>query len=254
MSFTKILSRIIYFLKSQDAVSEVMDFVIFAGILILSLSIIGIAGYPVLKNTQKNILIENTKQSFILLAANINKIVLGQAPSQSMELKVDGGTVSVTGNSTINITAKNSTGQTITLVDQQMRSIQSSTEDTVIAYEGTGAWAKYPDGAVLNFYEPLLARQDNILFVPVVYVSGDSSAGGSGIINVKVKGVQSIAFYGNMSNITVTIASSYSDAWKDYFISKLKWDSCNPNECTARLNTPNVDVYILNIQMDTVIE
>ena len=113
------------FLSSEDAVSEVIDFVTILGILVLSIGLIGVAGYPILKNAQEGNQIENTKQSFIVLAENMNKVVLGQAPSQSVELKMYGGTLSVTGSSTINITANWTNGSTIErkiLVDQQMRS------------------------------------------------------------------------------------------------------------------------------------
>src|SRR5659263_220972 len=93
------------FLSSEDAVSEVVDFVTILGLLVLSIGLIGMAGYPIVENAQETNHIENTRQSFIVLANNINKVVMGQAPSQNVELKMYGGSLSVTGSSTINITA-----------------------------------------------------------------------------------------------------------------------------------------------------
>ena len=252
--------RIKKILASDDAVSEVVDFVTILGILVLSIGIIGVAGYPIVKNAQEANHIENTKQSFIVLASNVNKIVMGQAPSQSVELKLYGGSLSVTGNSTItlNLTVFNQTNSSYEYIplSWQMRSIESTVGETVIAYEGTGVWAKYPNGKTILVSKPLITNQSNVLVIPVVTINGASSIGGSGMSRVTAKGVRSVTYYGNVSNITININSSYADGWQEgYFKSIMDWSICTNNvECTAKLNTQNnIDVYILNIQLDTVV-
>lgn len=246
-------------LSSEDAVSEVVDFVTILGILTISIGLIGVAGYPVLKNAQEAQQIENTRQSFVVLAENINKIVLGQAPSQNVELKMYGGTLSVTGNSTINITATNSTGKNETLVyTTDMRSIESTVGNTVIAYEGTGVWAKYPNGKTLLVSKPLITNQSNVLVIPVVTIIGTSSTGGSGISRVIADGTPSVTYYRNVSTITVTVNSSYWDGWGNYFQDVMSWGFCTSGEssgtCTIKLETMNnIDVYILDIELDTTI-
>ncbi len=247
-------------LSSEDAVSEVVDFVTILGILVLSIGIIGVAGYPVVKNAQEANYIENTRQSSIVLADNINKVVTGEAPSQSVELKLYGGTLSVTGNSTITITAINSSEQPQTLVDHiKMRSIESTVGDTTFAYEGTGVWAKYPDGNTLLINKPLITSRNNVLIIPVVYINGPSSTGGSGISDVRAYNVYSyIDFYGNMSNITVSIDNSnYQDGWRNYFNNVLSWDKCDTGssgDCIAQLNKSNIDVYIMEVSFDAEVE
>jgi len=248
----------IKFLSSEDAVSEVVDFVTILGLLMLSIGIIGVAGYPIVKNAQEANHIENTKQSFIVLANNVNKVVIGQAPSQSVELKMYGGSLSVIGSSTINITANNSAGQRIPILnDTYMRSIESTVGDTVIAYEGTGVWAKYPNGNTILVSKPLITNQGNVLVIPVVTINGASSIGGSGISRVTVKGVPSITFYPNVNTITVTINSSYWNGWNNYLQNVISLGSCTPSgssvvSCTVQPETTNnINVYILNIQLDT---
>jgi len=246
--------KILKFLSSEKAVSEVVDFVTVLGILVLAIGLIGVAGYPVLKNAQEAQQIENTRQSFVVLAENINKIVLGQTPSQNVELKMYGGTLSVTGNSTINITATNSTGKNETLVyTTDMRSIESTVGDTIIAYEGTGVWAKYPNGKTLLVYKPLITNQSNVLVIPVVTIIGTSSTGGSGISRVVADGTPSVTLHRNVSNIKLTINSSYWEGWKNYFEDVMSWSICTTGECTAKLETGNVDIYVLDIQIDTTI-
>ncbi len=246
-------------LSSEDAVSEVVDFVTILGILVLSIGIIGVAGYPIVKNAQEANYIENTRQSSIVLADNINKVVTGEAPSQSVELKLYGGTLSVTGNSTITITAINSNEQQQTLVDHtKMHSIESTVGDTTFAYEGTAVWAKYPDGKTLLVNKPLITSRNNVLIIPVVFINGPSSIGGSGISSVRAYNVYSyIDFYEKMSNITVSIDSNYQDGWRNYFNNVLSWDTCDtgsPSDCIAQLNKSNIDVYIMVVSFDAEVE
>ena len=99
---------------------------------------------------------------------------MGQAPSQNVELKMYGGSLSVTGNSSINITAINSTNENITLVDRQMRSIESVVGETIVAYEGTGVWVRYPNGNTILVSKPLISNQSNMLIIPVVAIGGTS--------------------------------------------------------------------------------
>lgn len=242
------------FLSSEDAVSEVVDFVTILGLLVLSIGLIGVAGYPIVKNAQEANHIENTKQSFIVLANNVNKVVMGQAPSQNVELKMYGGSLSVTGNSSINITAINSTNENITLVDRQMRSIESVVGETIVAYEGTGVWVSYPNGNTILVSKPLISNQSKMLIIPVVAIGGTSSVGGSGMSRVTAKGIPKVSVYKNVSNIIVTINSTYSNGWKNYFSNVKAWSSCSSDECTAKLELKNIDVYIINIQLDTEVE
>jgi len=244
----------IKFLSSEDAVSEVVDFVTILGLLVLSIGLIGMAGYPIVKNAQEANHIENTKQSFIVLANNVNKVAMGQAPSQNVELKMYGGSLSVTGNSSINITASNSTDQNITLIDRQMRSIESVVGETVVAYEGTGVWVMYPNGNTILVSKPLISNQNKMLVIPVVAIGGTSSVGGSGMSRVTAKGIPYLNVYKNMRNISVRINSTYSNGWENYFTDVKGWSPCDTDECTAKLEMENIDVYIINIQLDTEVE
>jgi len=260
MIHTKENPKLRYFLNTDDAVAEVLDFVTIIGILILSFSILGLVGYPILRNAQEARYIENTQKSFNVLADNINKVALGKAPSQRMEVKMYGGALKVTGASTIQINATNSTNKEITLEGPTLlRSLENSVGDTVVAYEGTGVWIKYPTGTVLNAYKPLFTSHSNKILIPVVYVNGDSYVGGNGISRVTICPDKpcspEVFFYSNMSNLTVTITGNYSSGWKEYFDKKMGWEVQSGSfTVTGRLNTTkNLDVYILKSNLYTVI-
>ncbi|VVB86409.1 Uncharacterised protein [uncultured archaeon] len=241
-------------LEANEAVAEVLDFVTLVGILLLSFSLIGLVGYPALRSNQEARYIENTRLSFTVLANNLNKVANGQAPSQSMELKMYGGRLSVRGDSTINITANNSAGQRVTILPtQQMRTIENSIDDNVVAYEGTGVWVKYPNGVILTAYKPLVTNQSNVLVMPVVTITGISSSSGTGLSRITAKGLQSFDFQSNMSNIIVTINSSYIDGWKSFYNGTLSfdWNNCTASQCSAQLNKSNIDVYLIKTIMYT---
>ena len=238
-----------YFMKSEDAITEVLDFVVILGILLLSFSMIGLAGYPILRSAQETRYIENTRQSFIVMADNINKVAMGDAPSQSMDVKMYGGSLSVTRDGTIKINATNSTNKEINF-SRDMGNIQNSIGDTVVAYEGTVIWVKYSSGVILNFYKPLITNQSNVLIIPVVEISGLSSISGNGLSRVRVEGEPTVTFWSNVSNITITVKGNFTSGWDDYFrnMKEMKWDV--DSDHNARLNsTKKFDVYILSTQM-----
>ncbi len=265
---TKNFLKVLHFLKSEDAVAEVLDFVTIVGILMLSFSLIGLVGYPALKNAQEARYIENTKQSFVVLADNFNKVATGQAPSHSGVVKMYGGTLSVTGSSTIqvNVTVYNSTSnsQEEKYVQEQMRSIENSIGDTVVAYEGTGVWVKYPTGYVLNAYKPLITNRSDVLIIPIVYINGFPAKSGTDMSKITVCqqeipsqeggcGQPSIfSHWSNVSNVTVIITGDYTSGWKDYFNGTMKWNTSATGAYTAWMNnTRNLDVYILKSQLLT---
>ncbi len=252
-------------LKSNSALTEVLDFVTILGILMLSFSIIGLVGYPALKNAQEARYIENTRQSFIVMAENINKVVLGEAPSQSVEMKMYGGTLEIKGTSIINITA-NMTNETshliepVPLYEGPIGSIENSVGNTVVAYEGTGVWVKYQKGDTLVAHKPHIINQSSALIIPVVFINGLSSTGGTGMSRIMVCPDKPcsprVSIYDNASNISISITSEYVYGWEDYFKNDLKWDvQTGPDTVTARLNTTrNLDIYIIESQLYTVIK
>jgi hypothetical protein len=243
------------FLKSSSAVTEVLDFVTILGILMLSFSVMGLVGYPALKNAQEMRYIENTIQSFIVMAENINKVAFGEAPSQSVEIKMYGGTLGINGSSMINITANGTT-----LYQGPMGSIENSIGDTQVAYEGTGVWIKNPNGVISLASKPFFTYQDNVLIVPIVFMNGLSSTGGVGMSRIIVCSDMPcsprLLFFGNASNITITITSKYASGWENYFKNILKLDvHSSPGEVAGSLNsTKNIDIYLLDSQLYTVIK
>jgi hypothetical protein len=260
VSFKKSPLNFKQFLNSGDAVAEVLDFVTILGILILSFSLIGLMGYPAIRSAQELRFTENTRQTFVVLADNANRIALGQAPSQSVEIKLYGGKLSVTGDSTIRINGTIGAGSEITLETQSMRSIENSIGETLVAYEGTGVWVKYPNDVILNPSQPLIINESNVLIIPIVYLYGESEMAGTGISRVTLCPDEpcspELTIWSNVSNVTITITGNYVSGWKDYFRNAkgLNWEIGGTGDnYTAKLNNKGMDVHILKTFIEAVI-
>ncbi|MDW7731130.1 MAG: hypothetical protein SCH66_01730 [Methanolobus sp.] len=252
------------FTSSEEALTEVVDFTITLGIMLLALGVIGVYGYPMLEHMKDAGHLENIEQSFSVLKPNMNKVVYGKAPSQSVELKMHGGSVAVTGTSYMNITMRawneSSSSEEEVSIERQLRMIQNDFVDTSIAYENTGAWAKYPRGSAIAISKPDFAYDGNTLVIPVVTISGSKSMSGSSLIRIIADGGQlSISRYENVSNVNITIMSEYYNGWERYLSDSIGMQildvDANNNTFTAgRSFSPNIDVITTMSPMSVTIE
>ena len=254
-------------LRSEDAVSEVVDFSIILGIMLLAVAVIGVAGFPLVDHMQESGHAENVKQSFIVLTANINKIVFGAAPSQSIELKLYGGLVSVTGDGAINVTVQawnesNSMIESYTF-ERQMRMIQNEYEDRFIGYENTGAWVQYPIGDALMMSRPKFVFHDGVLIIPAVMISGSTGISGVGLVRVTSDGgLASVYSYYNVSQVDITIKSRYYKAWERYLedtddlgMSSVGFDYTNTTVHLQKVYSPdNIDVHVIYSPMSVTVD
>lgn len=244
-----VLKEIIKFLCSEDAVSEVVDFVTILGILVLSMGVIAVAGYPVVKSAQETNHIENTMQSFVVLTENINKVVLGRAPSQNVELKMYGGGISVLSSSartsTINITLIRDEGNVS--FEYDLGAIEIRFDTAIIGYENTGAWINYTSGGTVMISKPELVIENHSVYIPVITVSGSSSVGGHGLVRVIAEERWSdLNHTSNVTSIRIMVNSSYTEGWQQRFLNETNsWSVLFPNMLIMGKSFDQpVDVYI----------
>ncbi|WP_406655743.1 hypothetical protein V7O62_08095 [Methanolobus sp. ZRKC2] len=252
------------FKYSNDAVSEIVDYSIILAIILFATGIIIVAGVPILEDMQDAHHTENIKQSFQVLALNINKVVFGNAPTQSVELKMYGGSLSVTGNSQIGITMQtwNSSSDSFSssFYGKQMRKIENDFQDTSTGYENTGVWIKYSTGEAIMASEPRFTYANNVLVIPDGSVSGADSISGSGLVRVTTDaGTRSINSYQNVSHVNISITSDYFKAWEKYLNESMEMqivdvDAANNTFTASKNYNPNIDVYIVNSAMDVRID
>ncbi len=123
-------------IKSESAASGPIGFVLIFSIILISIGMVYVGGEPVLENTQENTHFIQMEQSFVLFSDNVNKVGFERAPIRNTELKIKGGTLSISHNSWIAING--------TRFD--LGSIEYEFGDKTLAYENGGVWTKYSDG------------------------------------------------------------------------------------------------------------
>jgi hypothetical protein len=251
-------------MKDDRAVSEMVDYSIILSIILLATAIITVAGVPMLKHMQETQHTENMEQSFQVLAMNINKVVFGNAPSQSVELKMYGGSLYSESDesSNISITMKvwdNSTTFRIENYSSQMGKLESDFQGTLIGYENSGVWARYSSGDAVMLSEPRITCANNVIVIPDASIFGTNSISGSGLVRITADSrPKSTVSYQNVSQMNVTITSDYVEAWEGFLTERLNMTTTE-NEITNRTAelsvtfTENVDVYFVKSYMDVTI-
>jgi len=252
------------FTRSEDAVSEMVDFSIILSIMLLATGIIVVAGTPMLENTQIMQHTENIRQGFEVLALNMNKVVQGNAPSQSVEMKMYGGSLSVAGNNNyigIDLRVWNSSANDFEMkypVDITLKNIEDRFQDTAISYENTGVWAKYGNGQSVMVSEPRFTYANNVLVIPIANIDGTTSLSGSGLIRVTADGGRkAVDTYENVSQVNITVTSDYFEAWGRYLNESLQMpiviDTDNKTINASKEYFTNIDVYIASSPMTVTI-
>ena len=205
------------FIESERAVSGIIGFILVFGIMLTSVGIVYVYGFPLLLETKDANHLKNVEQAFIVLGYNINRVVLGNTPSQEVELRMSGGTVTATGNNTMNITWFNGTGGEYLLIP--LTTIEYEFQGTTTMYEGGGVWVRYPWGDTVMLSEPLIINGSTIGISVGQYIGGSSSKSGTGFARVNIKGTGpvDVVSENNALNINITISSEYYRGWERYF-------------------------------------
>ncbi|MCQ6961717.1 DUF7289 family protein [Methanolobus chelungpuianus] len=248
------------FTKSEDAVSEMVDFSIILSIMLLAIGVIVVTGAPMLENIQKAQQTENIRQGFEVLALNMNKVVQGNSPSQSIEMKMYGGSLSVAGDNFINVdlgvwNSSTNSVEMISAVGTRVKNVENSFQDTTICYENTGVWAKYNNGRAVMVSEPRFTYENNALVIPVAKIDGLTSLSGSGLVRVTADGgTKRVERYENISRVNISVTSDYFEAWEKHLNESLKmsivWEnSSNKTIYMSKEYHPNIDVYVANSPM-----
>ena len=240
--------------NSETGLTEVLDFTITLGVMLLAVTIIGVAGYPMLEHMQEMKHLENIEQSFSVLNPNMNKVVYGKAPSQSIELKMYGGKVAVTGDSYIIISMQACNGSSSSVetvsVESSLRIIENEFEDTTIAYENTGSWVKYPRGNAVAISKPAFIHKQNTLLIPVVPITGSKGISGSGLVRVIAESGQiSVERIENVSQVNITMQSDYYTGWQNFLSGSMDMQIVDANATSntviaSRNYNPGIDVVV----------
>lgn len=261
--------------RSDAAVSEVVGYLFIFGIVMATISIIYVNAFPALQKSQDQNYLANVDQSFRVLSFNINRILTGGAPAQSMELKLKGSTVGILQKSTLNVSWMNRTsGGNETTGAETLATVEHRFLDRKIAYEGGGVWSRSAEGGVALLEPPPFVLGNTTVIPYATLSSGNTSRSGDGLVHMELKVecrvlgqcAPSVLGYLNASRVTLNITSEYCPGWKSYFertwgfqSSHFDDGSCTGDDrivanVTRWLGGVNTTLYLIDVTMQGVLE
>lgn len=208
------------------AQSETLGFVFVFALITLTVGTVYALGVPALQNAQDAERDSNMVRAFEVLDDNIDDVARKGAPSRATEIKLAGGSITVVEETTVTITATNtsnaSINQTYSMTTRQIS--YESGDGTAVSYSN-GAIVRSDDGNAVMRSEPDWLVSDDRTVIPFIVAfspSGPDSLGGERTILVLTeRRSQGIAGQfdpgsGHETNVTVTVESSNADAWGRY--------------------------------------
>ena len=217
-------------LFSENADVEGVGTIILISITIIGIGLITLVGVPSIFKMQEMANVRNAEQAFTVLDSHTSRVSLGESLVQKTDINLGGGVLSVVPNSSeksyVLIELKNGTS-TQNSISLDMGKIVYRMGDRELGYEGGGVWSKYPSGSVM-VSPPEVHYNGMTLTLPVVNVSGKSIYGGTGRVSMSAERLKDIKIIyptreltnpisTNISQVKITIYSSYYDAWADFF-------------------------------------
>lgn len=197
--------------------SEALGFLLIFGVVVLTIALVGVAGFTGLDNVQDFQRTSNAEQAFRVLADNVDDVVGDGAPGRSTEVRISDASLSLASTETIAITDDDG-------------SIDETVETRPIVYDsGTGTNVTYHSGAVIReddgsavlLRAPGFVITDDVVVLPLVNASaaGAGRVGGTTAVTVRTRaaGTEVVAADESVGNLTLTVSSPDAEAWERYF-------------------------------------
>lgn len=206
------------FAASESAVSESIGYILILGIMVFAIGIVYMIGYPALQNSIDDSHLQNMERGFTILGDNIDHVVTQDAPKQSVELNLKGGTLMAKSGDTFHLILSGD----VNTYDETPLNIMQITYvyhgDKQIGYEFNGVWENIGSNGY-SLKDPQIIVGDPFI-IPIVDAdsSGRSSIGGEGVAKVIINaGATTVIERDNIKTITIIVKSDYYKGWDRYF-------------------------------------
>ena len=224
-------NRLIY---SQDAVSEVVGYMLLLGIIVTSVGLVSVLAIPIIEDAKEDAYLKNMEQGFTVLDSKVSLVALGKSPTQLVQMYSKKGDITVYDQNSSHMTVSftNKTGTSFELYNDSIGTIQYQLGENKIAFEGGGVFRKYPgEGDPVTITPPEFHYNGETLTLPIIKVEGNQSTGGSGVLNIYLvsNNTPNILFPDFVDDdsefknplavgqqINVVIKSDYYMAWANY--------------------------------------
>jgi FlaG/FlaF family flagellin (archaellin) len=230
---------------NEEAVSEVIGFIYIFGIVILSMSMIYVLGFPMLQKSMDDTVFESTEQNFIVLQSYMKMVGFDQVPVQSLKIRLQGASISVSQKSNLTIDYD---GETPYHEIYDTGEIEFNKNDNYLTYENGGVWKRYPDGSLMvskpRIYTGKI-NETNITTIGVVLANGTSFQSGNGISILKMEHKDSIINKSSKPvNLTLSLNSTYyASDWVE-FLKSIDFDIINQTSSSLTAMRNNTMVVV----------
>lgn len=221
-------------IKSDDAVSESVGYIILIGILTTIIAITLMIGYPIFQSSVQDGHMQNMQEAIYLLSVNANKVAMYEAPSQSAEIKLNGGTLWVHDSGYFNITCYDA-GNNFIGSDNitPLIAMEYRLNNKKVGYILGGVCSKESDSSLLlsepSIYNYTDTAGQTTMVVPLTTFQNTIGAiSGTGTSRIIInspyysKTSNSVNYpnatrYDNVRHITIAMKSDYNQCFKLYF-------------------------------------
>mgnify|MGYP000235144480 CR=1 FL=1 len=202
-------------MRDDEAVSEVIGYIIILGIVFISFGLIFFNATAIFTDTEETERLENAQRGFTVLQSNVDEVVFGESPRQETKVRLGGGSVSVANQRTRVVLEVD--GDEIR--NRTLSPIEYTLGDEGVTYEN-GAIFRQLVGEVTMASEPGWVIRDDMVSIPSIRTFGGGSVGGDGTASVRTASAGD-AFIERVPadterTVNVTIVSENADAWNRY--------------------------------------
>ncbi|MCG7849603.1 MAG: hypothetical protein MIO93_10555 [ANME-2 cluster archaeon] len=255
---------------SQNAVSEVVGYMLLLGIIVTSVGLVSVLAIPIIEDAKEDAYLKNMEQGFTVLDSKVSLVTLGKSPTQLVQMNCPKGDITVYDQNTSHITVTYTDfNETYEIYNESLGTIQYQLGENKIAFEGGGVFRKYPgEGDPVTITPPEFHYNGETLTLPIIKVEGNQSVGGSGVVNIYLVSnntpnvlFPNPDFDSNYTNpltlgktMSVVIKSDYYMGWANYIKERteaeVSTNSVN-KEVRVKLNAkPNSDSQDFEVPID----
>lgn len=209
------------------AQSDTIGFVLVFSLIVLTVGTVYALGFPALQDLRTGEQLENMERAFDVLDDNIDDMARDGAPSRATEIKLNGGTLAVDGETTITIRAEEDGNASNNVTVTATATPITYTEDDTVIASSYGAVLRQDGDASIMRERPGWVVDDDHALIPLVVTSRSddrAALGGSSTVLVR-SSVTGRGVAGELAAdpgvvVNVTVASPRAEAWKRYFESE----------------------------------
>ncbi|MFB6282501.1 MAG: hypothetical protein ABEK59_01010 [Halobacteria archaeon] len=210
------------YLNSIDirGVSETIGYIVIFGLVVSTISLVYVNGFPALISSEESVHISNTEKAYTVFQNNMQDISRGFAPSRGTEIRLSNSKVDLDGDSQtkINVTIKSSSGSSFSFVSNSTPVVHTIDNENVI-YD-SGAIIRDTDTSENSSgmkYPPDWKIEEDTVIVSVVRTTGTGTRAGEDTVLLEAKETGVSSNVSTADNITVKVTSPRANAWESYF-------------------------------------